>query len=734
MLLSGLKMIPHFKHNTMQGYNFKRSKAEINEAIRRNKRLGIKHTNQAYYNSPVSQQRSFLEWYVFENLGTSPMDFLNNIHTQYYAEQDFRTRRQRNVEFVRGRHFNEPVYDAEIQRTITNFEYLKRRNIPPLTYNVVSKLVRSLTGQFREINTGNIVKCDSNDGRGTEIASLLTKCIDRIKQNNRAKSKDAMNFKEMLISGSPVYKAMWTNFGNTKKPDIKFRIVNRANFLINPGIVDYDLDNLHTITEIHNSSLNDIIGSFANGDYERGMEIRSAYINYYGNKGSQVVYSSQSWEGSQMRNNMFQSYGSATGGYRYYEIWTEISDYEAVTFDPLDGIGTWTTHKLSPANKIKQMVDEANEERLQNIQEGIEPEDVLIRYKTDFVQRWYAIYMTEFGMVLDVRESPYKTSKHPYVFTPPDINGEVWGIVEEVLNAQLSLDRQILQADAIVSNASKGVWLVPDTAVPDTHTHKSYLQELKKVDGAVIYKVRDGFEDMVPKQIYANSANVSGNVQQLIQLYANLIDEISGNYGAAQGRGGDSGSSKTATGYALESQNAGLNVRDILENYLTMLVDRDQLILDFIIEGYTRSDYQSILGIPLEPREIREHIFTIEQSKGTNSPAHRLALEQELLNLVYNQLLPFEIFLDISNNPVMNQAKLKLQEYQKKMAEQQQMAMEAQAQANAKSFPERENAKPPQFDKIPQDTRAVVAGTPQGAMLRDQNIRQQLPKLPGLNI
>lgn len=718
-----------------QGYSFRRTKEQINEALRRNKRLGVTHTPQTFNDIGINgRKQSLLEAYVFANLGVAPYDFITNVHTQYYAEQDFRNRRQRNVEFVRGRHFNEPVYDAEIQKTITQFEYLRRRNIPPLTYNVVSKLVRSLTGQFREINTGNVVKCDSNDDRGTEIANFLTKCLERVKNNNRAKSKDAMNFKEMLISGSPVYKAMWTNFGNTKKPDIKFRIVNRANFHINPGIVDYDLDNLHTITEIHNSSLNDIVGLFANGDYERGMEIKAAYVKYYGDKRAQTVYSSQSWEGSQMRNNMFQSYGSATGGYRYYEVWTAISDYEAITYDPLDGIGTWTTHKMTSSKKIKAMVDEANKERLQNIEGDIAEEDVLIRFKTDFVERWYAIYMTEWGMVLDVRESPYKTSKHPYVFTPPDINGEVWGIVEEVLNAQLSLDRQILQADAIVANASKGVWLIPDTAIPDTHTEKSYIQEIKKVDGAVVYKVREGYEDMVPKQQYANSANVAGNVQQLIQMYANLVDEISGNYGAAQGRG--DGQTKTATGYALESQNAGLNVRDILENFLTMLVDRDQLILDYIMEGYTRSDYQSILGLPLDPREIREHVFTIEQSKGTNSPAHRLALEQELLQLVYQQLLPFEIFLDISNNPVMNQAKLKLQEYNKKMAEQQMAAAQAGENmpgGNGQQFPERENAQAPRFDQVPTDTRTIVAGTPQGAMLKDQAIKQQLPKLPGLN-
>ena len=456
----------------MQGYNQTHTREDMRSALRRNKRMGLKRTN-TFVESKRNDDISFLEWYVFNTIGTSPKTFTGNLETQYYAEQNWRDRRQRNVEFIRGRHFGEAVYDEQIQRMVTQWDYLKRRNIPPLSYNLVSKFSRSLTGQFREINTGNIVKCDSKDDRGTELASALTVCIERVKKQNKARSKDAFNFKEMQISGRPVYKQMWGLVGNSKKPDIKFRVVNSSLFMVNPGVVDYDLDNLHTATEIHDTTLNDIISLFANGDYKRGMEIRAAYNNYQGNEMLQSTYSSQSFDGSQLRNNSFHYQGVGNSSYRYYEVWTELSDFEAITFDPLDGIGTYTTHKRRPIKQVQKEIEAENKYREENL-EGVDPKEYIIEFKADFVKRWYVIYLTPWGMVLDVRESPYKSGLHPFVFTPPDINGEMWGLVEEIINPQLAMDRQILQADAVLSNASKGVWLIPDTAVPDDFSNKEY--------------------------------------------------------------------------------------------------------------------------------------------------------------------------------------------------------------------------------------------------------------------
>jgi hypothetical protein len=632
------------------------TKEDMRDALRRNKRMGLKRTN-TFTKIERNNDISFLEWYVFNNIGTTPKDYVGNLETQYYAEQNWRDRRQRNVEFIRGRHFGEGVYDEQLQTMVTQWEYLKRRNIPPLTYNLVSKFSRSLTGQFREINTGNIVKCDNKDDRGTELADILTVCLDRIKKKNKARSQDAFNFKEMQISGRPVYKQMWGIVGNDKKPDIKFRAVNSSMFMVNPGVVDYSMANLHTMTEIHDTTLNDIVSLFANGDYEKGMEIRQAYNNYQGNERLQSSYSSQSFDGAQLRYNTFHYQGVGNSSYRYYEVWTELSDFEAVTFDPLDGVGTYTSHKLRPVAKVKKEVEAENKYRAENLPD-VDPKDYTIDLQPKFVKRWYAIFLSPWGMVLDVRESPYRSGLHPYVFTPPDINGEQWGLIEEIINPQLSMDRQILQADAVLSNASKGVWLIPDTAVPDDFSNKEYIRELKKVDGAVIYKVKDGFEDIVPKQIFANSQNVSSQVQTMIQLYSGLVDEVSGNYGAAQGRPGGSG--KTASGYAQETANAGVNIKDTMENYLTMLVERDDKILQFIIEGYTRQDYLRITGEEIDPRELEMFEFHIEQSKGTNSPAHRFAQEQELLQLVYNQILPPEVYFEVSTNPVMLQAKQKL--------------------------------------------------------------------------
>ncbi len=649
------------------------SKEGIKEAIRRNKRMGGQKSTFDRVEIKQDETQAYLQWWVFNEMGITPTGLITQLQLQYSAEDNFRQRRQRNIEYVRGRHFNETVYDPDAKRYMTQFEYLKRRNIEPLTYNVTSKLVRSLTGQFREMDSGNIVKCDSKEDRGTELATILTSCIDRIKNKEKAKDKDAMNVQEMFISGRPVFKVFWGSKNNITKTDARFRIVATDKFSINPGVTDYDLDNYHTSLEIHDVTLNDIIMNFANGDYERGMQIKKAYEVHAGAQYTKASYSSQSYDGSESRNRSFHTQGIGNSAYRYLEVWTLISSYEAITEDPLAfNEPMRKVHKWMNPEKVKKQVDEVNRVRLENSEGEVPEEEILIRFKADFVSRNFVIYMTPWGMVLDVRESPYKSGLSPYIFTPPAMNGEQWGIVEEVLNAQRGLDKQIQNADQVNENASKGVWLVPDTAIPDTHSNKQYLQELKRADGAVIYKVRDGMENIVPQQFYANSANVSAGIQTLIGMYSNLMDEISGNYAAAQGK--QSGN-KTASGYALESNNAGLNVRHIIEMYFSLQGRRDELLLQFILEGYTKEDYLRITGTEIDPAELEEYEFTIEQSKGTNSPAYRMESEMRLLQQVMSNLLPYKVFLEVSTDPIMVQTKQKLDEYEKKMAEQQQQAM-----------------------------------------------------------
>ncbi|MCK5614999.1 hypothetical protein KAR91_74745, partial [Candidatus Pacearchaeota archaeon] len=551
------------KHNiTMQEFNYIHNKEDVKNALRRNKMQG-RRTISAPANDikPKESHKEILEIYLYDKLNTTPARQVGNLESQYYSEQNWRDRRQRNIDFTRGRHFGEMVYDADIKKYITQWQYLQRRNMPQLTYNVVSKLVRSLVGQFSEINTGNIVKCESKDARGQELAHILTECVDRIKRNNKTKRKDARNMKEMLHSGRPVFKVLWGSKNNMTKKDVRHRVVTSSKFGVNPGITDEDFANLHTAYELHDTDLDAIIGMFAGDDYERGLEIRQAYIKHQGDERTQSSFSSQSYDGSQLRNLTFNTQGVGNSAYRYIEVWNKVSDYEASTYDPLEVVGNdFKTYKWRDPEEVKKEIEVINEQRISNSENDVPHEDLLIKVTTEFRSRWYASYISPWGYLLDVRESPYKNGMMPYVLPPPDLNGEMWGLIEEVINAQLSLDRQILQADSIISNASKGVWLVPDSAVPDDMSNREYLTEIKKTDGAVIYKVREGMEDQVPKQLYANSANVGNQVQQMIELYSGLVDERSGNYGAAQGKGNSS--STTATGYALESQNAGLNVRD----------------------------------------------------------------------------------------------------------------------------------------------------------------------------
>jgi hypothetical protein len=656
----------------MQEFNYIQSKEDIKNALRRNKMQGRRTISMpANEIKPKDDRRMFLEMYVFGKLNMTPVELLRSQEHQYYSGDDFRNRRQRNIDYIRGRHFGEIRWDAEIKRHITQAQYLRRRNIPLLSYNIVSKLSRSLVGQFIDINTGNIVKCDSKDVVGQDLANVLTECVNRIKRNNKSKRKDARNMQEMLASGRPVFKVLWGSKNNMSKKDVIFRVVNTAKLDVNPGITDEDFANLHRICEIHDTDLNAIVEMFAGDDYEMGVRIREEYIKYQGDEQRQATYSSQSFDGSELRNQTFYTQGVGNSSYRYFEIWNKISDYEASTYDPLEIPGNdFKVYKWRDPEAVKKEIDAINEERLVNAEGDILPEDLLIQFTTEFRSRWYVSYITPWGHLLDVRESPYKNGATPYVMPAPSINGEMWGLIEEVLNAQQGLDRQILQADAVIANASKGKWLIPSAAVPDDMSNKEYITEIKKVDGAVIVQTRDGYDlsELFPKQEYANSANIGNQVQQMIELYSGLVDEISGNYGAAQGKG--TSSSTTATGYALESQNASLNVRDTYEVYFDVLLQRDELALMHVLEGYTKDDYLKITGREINPNDFKKYEFSIEQSKGTNSPAHRLALEQEMLQQVYAGLLPYEIYLDISSSPLMIQAKQKLQDYNKNQIEQ----------------------------------------------------------------
>lgn len=242
--------MPEFKKIT--------TKEQIQEAISRNRRFGIKN-KESFEKKQEVEYRSFLEWYVFDRMAISPGQLITNIQTQYYAEQNLRDRRQRNIDFIRGRQFNEAVWDADAHKWTTQFNYLRKRGIPPLTYNVISKFVRSLVGQYREMNVDNVVKCESRDERGGELANYLTICLQRILANNKSKSKDSMAFKEMLASGRPVFKVMWGTQNGMDKPDVRFRIVSTPKYSENPGIVDYDKDNHYQSTELHYVTLNDII-------------------------------------------------------------------------------------------------------------------------------------------------------------------------------------------------------------------------------------------------------------------------------------------------------------------------------------------------------------------------------------------------------------------------------------------------------------------------------------------
>lgn len=654
------------------------SDLNVNEALRRKERLNVKSKDLRKAINNKNAHLQLLSDFIFRQVKMSPKEYITIIQTMYSNENNFRQRRQRNVDYAQGRQLGDLVYDPTTGTHVTQETYLRRRDIPPLQFNIISKTVRSLTGQLRDSNTGNVVSSPNRSARPAKIIDILNKVLLNIKNKNLCTEQDAENFIEMLLSEQPVFKVVWgnDNHANITKNYIKSRVINRADFVINSGISTYDLRGLHTCVEIHNTDIEELLGAFSAGDPYRDERIRAEYYANYGNIENAESLGTQSFDGTEKKFQTVAEGYNSRHNCRYYEVWKKIGALEAVTLDPLEVNPQRVAHKWLDPSIIHKQVIEENNRRIKSASSQFEQKDYLIHYETTHVSRWYVMFLTPQGTVLDIRESPYKNSGHPYVITPLGINGEARGLVEDLIDPQNGLNRTIAISDQININAAKGVWLIPNTAIPDTMSKQEYIHQMKSSGGHVVYNADvASMQPYKPEQVYANPANISAIINSTISMYAGLPDDISGNYGAAQGKGGSS----TATGYALETKNANLNVKHIMDKYLAVLQKRDEAMLNLIKERYTKEDYAYLLGEDLDPIELTQYDFNIAKNEGVTSSAYAQQMEQEMIQLTMNfpDIFPPEALLETSTNPKFRQwaqaiesIKVKQQE---EMAQQQQV-------------------------------------------------------------
>lgn len=554
---------------------------------------------------------------------------------------DFRKRRKRNRKYLRGDQWHELMRDPESDKEeyITEENLIKRRGKLPLKQNVIRPAVKNLVGQFRVNKTRSIVQSRSREDATT--SEMLTNALMAAQDVNHIRELDARNLEEFLISGMAVCKQRYTMWKERNLEDLFAENVNPNRIFFNSSVSDFRGLDIIRIGEIIDAPVEDLIAAFADSkkdeerirSYYTGLD-KQALTNYY-----HLTPTST--------DNLDFLVPQQPNLCRVIEVWELKSKWRVYAHDYLDG-----SYKI-----VEKTLDEIkieNQERIRQAAEfGIPADKVpLIDARDQLDQYWYCKYLTPWGDVLMEGETPYEHGEHPYtILLYPLIDGEVWGMVEDIIDQQRYINRIISMLDWIIGNSAKGVLMAPEGSVPANEDPDEWAEKWTRADSVMFYVPKPGVQP--PVQVSANSVNIGAN--ELLAVQMQLMKEISGVHGAIQGQ--SPRANTPASLYAQEAQNATLNSLDIMESFNWFRKRRDIKSLKIITQFYEErniiisgSDYAGEAG-KYKPEEARNIEWDMVVSQSLDAPIFRQAMDEMLFELLKMQGIDIEMFLENTSLP-----------------------------------------------------------------------------------
>ena len=608
-------------------------------------------------------------------------DVLNRASQYYQSLADFRDRRRRSRKYHRGDQWFEKVVNDEGD-TVTEEQLIMERGKVPLKQNIIRQLIRSLLGQYRTNKSKTMVI--SRTREDAKRSEMLTNTLQTGQKINVTGELDARNMEEFLISGMVIGKVGYSYWKEFNREDVFVQNINPNTVFFNSDVKDPRMLDLRMIGELKDAPLDDIVSTFAINEEEETL-IRSWYTNV---SSKNIVVNTEGLKASRMDSIDFYN-SSDTNKARVIEIWELASDWRTYAHDYLDG--SYQITDLSVEN-IKLINDDRIQAGLAN---GMELEQIpLIDAQRKLEQFWTVKFLTPYGQCLYQSETVYAHELHPYVMVlHPLIDGEVWGLVEDIIDQQRSINRMISLIDFIMGSAAKGVLLVPEEAIPEDMDIEDFADEWTKMNGVIKFKAKNTRH--LPQQISANITNVGA--QDMLQMQMKLIQDIAGVSGAIQGQQAKSGTPSSL--YAQEAINSTVNTKDLFESFAWYKNQRDTKMLKVIQQFYKDKRYVAVSGnryakeaAYYDPDMVRNTDFELVVAEGVDSPVYRQIIDDNLLQLFQAQAIDLKMYLQNSSLPFADKLLEDISQREQQAAEGQQMeggpvSPEMQAQVEAQTDP-----------------------------------------------
>lgn len=580
------------------------------------------------------------------------LEILQQAQTSYDAFLDLRLRSARNKRFYRGNQWGD--YIVVNGEKMTEEEYLLRQGKPALKQNLIRPPVRNIIGQYRSSPFKSVVYARNKEDQ--TASEMMTVALEGAYSANDGKKRDARQLETFLIKSAAIYSTSYSFDSERMRPIPKFRAVPLNRFFCDPNMEDVNGDDIKIIGEAVDMSLLELLSTYAKSikDEEDLRKIYASVRSYI----SSTAFDEKKLESLSLL--IPQSIDLC----RVIKVCIKEGNWRLKVHDYADG-----TYELFPIED-KALI-EAEIVARQTLSKENSIEVPMIEYEEAFIEEWRYYHLTPTGHCLWESDNPYLHNSHPYVFEfYPMLDGAVWSMVEDMIDQQKMVNRMVILQDFIISASAKGVLLVPEEAIPDDMTIEDFAEEWVKYNGVIKVKTKKGVQ--LPKQIVANATNLG--IHDMINLQIKFMQDITGVHSAMQGKQASAGT--PASLYAQETANASLNILDYLETFASFCKRRDYKIIQLIKQFYKDKHYQLNGGKNIsedakwyDPDLIRNIQFDNEISKGTDTPAYRMVIDDMLWQMLNGRFISIEMFLEHSSFPFSDKLLASIKSQQEQLAE-----------------------------------------------------------------
>lgn len=596
--------------------------------------------------------------------------------TDFNSRRNFRLQRARARNFLKGEQWNDLIYDNKYDDHVTEKEYLERRGRLTTKNNQIGPIIRNLVGQFRESYPSSIVYARNRED--ASLGDMMTEALRYVEDVNEVSEIDVQQFREALISGAWGNRIEFDWFENLQAPEVSMDPIEQHRFAYNADVQDIRLRDLKRWVYLHDMEIDEIIQHFA--DKPRDAK---QIMDWYGRGTEDYMVDWNELTGSDIPDTIDFYMTNNLSKHRVIEVWRKefswvrmIHDHQLGIYERTDmyerevealndqRIDQILDMKVEVLKATGQSVDEQEINQMRQIIE-LDMQDALIEFRNDYLPVWHVYFYTPYGDLLFESETPYDHNQSPIELSlHPMIDGEVYGLVSEIIDQQKYFNRMISMLDFLITSSAKGVLLIDKRMVPKEYISKNtdgsdnmdaFIENWVEFDGVIYYESDPNNPTNLPQHIVNNS--MPAGLNDMIRLQHDLLEKISGVVGPVAGHNPSSGT--PASLYMQQTINASMTNRDIFESYYSWQRRRNRKVIQLIQQywdevRYIKTGGQRSTALALtqyDPMKVRGVNFDLVVSEGQKSAVFRQVIDESLKEYMLNQLITFEEYLEESTLP-----------------------------------------------------------------------------------